>query len=103
VSLRTHPGVTATTHLMLTNTARGASAWTIAADLPWLSASPSTGTLPVGASARISVMARPGTSVHAQTYTATLRFTVGGQTVTVPISVAVTPATTTPSASTPAA
>lgn len=103
VSLHTHPGAAVTTHLMVTNTARGASAWTIAADLPWLSASPNTGTLPAGASAQIAVMARPGTSIHAQTYTTTLRFAVGGQTVTVPISVVVTPATATPASATPAA
>lgn len=103
VSIHTHPGATATTHLMVTNTAHGASAWSIAADLAWLSVSPSTGTLPAGASARIAVMARPGTSVHAQTYSATLRFSVAGQTVSVPISVEVTPAATTPAASAPAA
>jgi hypothetical protein len=89
VSLHTTAGGSATTTVTLTNTGKAAAAWKASSDLAWLSISNATGPLAPGAQVKVTLTAKPSSSLKPGTYKAKVDFTVGATTLTVPVTVTV--------------
>lgn len=91
VKIQVAAGASATATITVTNTVSSASAWTATSQLAWLTVTPASGTMPAAASGKITLTAKPGASIPAQTYTTNVLFTVGGVSITVPVTITVPP------------
>jgi serine/threonine protein kinase len=89
VTLRTYSGGTASVTITLRNTAKTPSAWKTTAPLPWLTVTPTSGTLAPGASAKVTLAAKPALTQAPAAYTATIQFKVGKGVLNIPVSVTV--------------
>jgi serine/threonine-protein kinase len=92
VTLQTYASGTASVSLTLKNTVKDPSDWTANGSVPWLLVAPASGALAPGASAMLTLTAKPGVAVHPAVYDAALLVTAGKSVLTVPASISVAPA-----------
>lgn len=81
-------GKQTTTTLTLTNVGVETLTWQATSGLPWLSITPTTSTLKPGAALRLTITAHP-VSVKPTTYTSTVTFAVGQDSLDIPVTVTV--------------
>lgn len=89
VKLQTYAGGAASVSLTVKNTGKDPGDWTANGSLPWLSVVPASGTLTPGASAKLTLTAKPGVTVHPAVYDAALLVKVGKSVLTIPTSITV--------------
>ena len=90
VSLAVAAGSASTVDVTLTGSAHQPVSWSAKSSLAWLAVDPVTAQVPAGGTGHVHLKASPATSVHPGTYPATVVFTVGTATVSVPVAITVT-------------
>jgi hypothetical protein len=88
ISITVVSGSSATEKLGITNTSDAPVTWRATSALPWVTLGPATGTLKVGASASLTLTARPN-GIKPGAYPAEVTIIVGGDTLSIPVQVTV--------------
>ncbi len=88
VTIAVTAGSSATGKVSLTNTSDAPVTWQATSGLPWVTLGPATGTLKAGASASLTLTARPN-GIKPGLYSTEVTVTVGSDTVPIPVQVTV--------------